>query len=146
MGGIDSRMKLIFTIRSVPSIRFKSRRWWDRTHHTSLFFNEEEELYAGRRTSPKGAKVKFSLPPDLDVVDAVVNTARQLKEQSLNEADALIIFPVLAGWIPLVHSSMTKSKAWPMFGKYRRLVFSHLGIWPGEKWITLRFTGQPWVG
>ncbi|MCB9317645.1 MAG: FIST C-terminal domain-containing protein [Lewinellaceae bacterium] len=58
-----------------------------------LFFNEEEGsfmLAAG--PVQKGAKVKFSLPPDLDVVDAVVNTARQLKEQSLNEADALIIF------------------------------------------------------
>lgn len=41
---------------------------------------------------PQGSKVKFSLPPDFDVIEKVVNAAKELKTTEMPEADALIVF------------------------------------------------------
>lgn len=39
-----------------------------------------------------GAKFRFSLPPDLDVIDTVVESSRIIKEKNMPDADALIVF------------------------------------------------------
>jgi hypothetical protein len=41
---------------------------------------------------PQGSKVRFSLPPDWDVMEKVVNGVAQLKATEMPEADALIVF------------------------------------------------------
>ena len=41
---------------------------------------------------PQGSKVRFSLPPDFDVVEKVISDCRELKDTEMPEADALIIF------------------------------------------------------
>lgn len=41
---------------------------------------------------PQGSKVRFSLPPDFDVMETVINGAKELKEKEMPEADALIVF------------------------------------------------------
>ena len=41
---------------------------------------------------PEGARVRFSLPPDFDIVETVIESASDLKERSLPKADALLIF------------------------------------------------------
>ena len=41
---------------------------------------------------PQGSKVRFSLPPDFDVVEKVVSDCQSLKDNEMPEADALIIF------------------------------------------------------
>lgn len=41
---------------------------------------------------PQGSKVRFSLPPDFDVVGKVIADCQSLKEHEMPEADALIIF------------------------------------------------------
>ncbi|MDX1701337.1 MAG: FIST N-terminal domain-containing protein, partial [Melioribacteraceae bacterium] len=41
---------------------------------------------------PQGSKVKFSLPPDFDVVETVIHEVDQLKKQKIPEADAVIVF------------------------------------------------------
>jgi len=43
-------------------------------------------------TVPQGSKVRFSLPPDFDVMEKVISAAREMKENEMPEADALIIF------------------------------------------------------
>jgi hypothetical protein len=43
-------------------------------------------------TVPQGSKVRFSLPPDFDVMEKVVKGVEQLKENEMPEADALIVF------------------------------------------------------
>lgn len=53
--------------------------WKDRSFYTS-------------GAVPQGSKVRFSLPPDWDVMDKVVKGVAQLKESSMPEADALIVF------------------------------------------------------
>lgn len=53
--------------------------WTDRSFFTS-------------GTVPQGSKVRFSLPPDWDVMEKVVQGVKQLKETEMPEADAVIVF------------------------------------------------------
>ncbi|HQV05387.1 MAG TPA: FIST N-terminal domain-containing protein [Chitinophagaceae bacterium] len=53
--------------------------WDDRSYYTS-------------GSVPQGSKVRFSLPPDFDVMDKVVKGVQQLKETTMQEADALVVF------------------------------------------------------
>lgn len=41
---------------------------------------------------PQGSKVRFSLPPDFDVMEKVIKELEQLKETEMPEADALVVF------------------------------------------------------
>ena len=41
---------------------------------------------------PQGSKVRFSVPPDFDVMEKVIDGAKELKEKEMPEADALIVF------------------------------------------------------
>lgn len=41
---------------------------------------------------PQGSKIRFSLPPDWDVMEKVVKGVQQLKETKMPEADALVVF------------------------------------------------------
>jgi hypothetical protein len=41
---------------------------------------------------PEGSKVRFSLPPDFDVMEKVVKGVQNLKETQMPDADALVVF------------------------------------------------------
>lgn len=43
-------------------------------------------------TVPQGCKVRFSLPPDFDVVEKVISNCTGLKETEMPEADAVVVF------------------------------------------------------
>jgi hypothetical protein len=43
-------------------------------------------------TVPQGSKIRFSLPPDWDVMEKVVEGVQNLKETEMPEADALVVF------------------------------------------------------
>jgi hypothetical protein len=53
--------------------------WTDRSFYTS-------------GTVPQGSKVRFSLPPDFDVMDKVVKGVENLKETNMPDADAVVVF------------------------------------------------------
>jgi len=53
--------------------------WSDRSFYTS-------------GAVPQGSKVKFSLPPDWDVMEKVIKGVENLKETEMPEADALVVF------------------------------------------------------
>ena len=48
-------------------------------------------FYCGGKV-PQGSKVRFSLPPDLDVIEKVVKGLNELKETEMPNADAVILF------------------------------------------------------
>lgn len=41
---------------------------------------------------PQGSKIRFSLPPDWDVMEKVVKGVQNLKESEMPEADAMVVF------------------------------------------------------
>ena len=43
-------------------------------------------------TVPQGSKVRFSLPPDFDVMDKVIQGVEDLKATEMPEADAVVVF------------------------------------------------------
>jgi hypothetical protein len=53
--------------------------WTDRSFFTS-------------GTVPQGSKIRFSLPPDWDVMEKVVKGVQQLKQDEMPEADAVVVF------------------------------------------------------
>ena len=53
--------------------------WSDRSYYTS-------------GSVPQGSKVKFSLPPDFDVMEKVIKGVENLKATEMPKADALVVF------------------------------------------------------
>lgn len=53
--------------------------WSDRSFYTS-------------GSVPQGSKVRFSIPPDFDVMEEVIKSAEELKVNEMPEADAVVVF------------------------------------------------------
>jgi hypothetical protein len=61
-----------------------------------LFFNKETKAVMVGADVRQGTQIQFSLPPDFDVVDKVIESARNLKTKDFPVADALIIFSCIS--------------------------------------------------
>ena len=58
----------------------------------TLFYNKETRAVMCGQSLPQGTTFRFSLPPDLDVIDTVIKSSRTVKKNTLPEADALVVF------------------------------------------------------
>ena len=59
---------------------------------TPMAINREENALICDFDVPQGSKIRFSMPPDFDIVETVVEKANELKKESNIEAEALLIF------------------------------------------------------
>ncbi len=59
---------------------------------TAMLANREERSLICAGNIPQGSKVKFSLPPDFDAIEKVVEECTELKKDTQTDADALIMF------------------------------------------------------
>ena len=66
---------------------------------TTMLGNKEDRSLICAGTVPQGAKVRFSLPPDFDVIDTVVEECTDLKNEQQNEADAVIMFSCISRYL-----------------------------------------------
>lgn len=66
---------------------------------TAMFGNKEDRSLICAGNIPQGAKVRFSLPPDFDVIDTVVAECTDLKNENQNEADAMIMFSCISRYL-----------------------------------------------
>ena len=57
-----------------------------------FLFNKKDKSVMCGGIMEEGSKFRFSLPPDFDVIDAVIESAATIKENNFPEADALLIF------------------------------------------------------
>lgn len=57
-----------------------------------LFVDWSDRSYYTSGTVPQGSKVRFSLPPDWDVMEKVVKAVENLKSTVMPEADAVVVF------------------------------------------------------
>jgi len=75
-------------------------------------------------TVPQGSKVRFSLPPDFDVIEKVIKGCEDLKATEMPDADAIIIFSCAGRLIalgPLIGDEIEgMQKVWnvPMAGMF----------------------------
>ena len=57
-----------------------------------ISYNREKEALICESNVPQGSKFRFSTPPDFDIIETVVGKAKELKDKTQSEADALLIF------------------------------------------------------
>ncbi|MCK5101169.1 MAG: FIST C-terminal domain-containing protein, partial [Cyclobacteriaceae bacterium] len=86
------------------------------------------------RGIPEGSKFRFTLPPDFDVIDKVIQSARDIKKEGLDSADAEIIFSCIGRLMtlgPLVNEEIKGlTEVWraPMAGFFS---YGEFGSAPG---------------
>jgi hypothetical protein len=66
---------------------------------TAMMGNKEDRSLICAGNIPQGAKVRFSLPPDFDVIDKVVSECTELKDEQLQTADAVIMFSCISRYL-----------------------------------------------
>lgn len=57
-----------------------------------VFWNKEDQSVMLGAPAEEGSIFRFSLPPDLEVIDTVIESTRTVKENELPDADAMLIF------------------------------------------------------
>ena len=68
---------------------------------TAQMGNAEDRSLICAGNVPQGSKVRFSLPPDFDVIDTVVEECTEVKEELLQDADAVIMFSCISRYLSL---------------------------------------------
>jgi len=61
-----------------------------------ISFNTTEKSVMIPGTVTEGSAFRFSLPPDFDVIETVIESSQKIKEKELSEADALVVFSCIA--------------------------------------------------
>ncbi len=59
---------------------------------TAMFANREDRSLICSGNVPQGSKIKFSMPPDFDSIDKVVEDCKGIRDNAGQQADALIMF------------------------------------------------------
>jgi hypothetical protein len=59
---------------------------------TPMMFSRDKNALMFDFDVPQGSKVRFSMPPDLDIVEQVIDKANEVKDSSQADAEALLIF------------------------------------------------------
>ncbi len=112
-----------------------------------ILFNRETGAVMCGGHIPAGVKIRFSLPPDFDIVETVIESARDLKERALPEADALLVFSCIGRQItlgPLIDEEINGlNEVWkvPMTGYFS---LGEFGATKGGK-ATFHGTTCSWV-
>jgi hypothetical protein len=57
-----------------------------------LVIDWNDRSYYCSGSVPQGSKVRFSIPPDFDVMEKVIDGVKELKETEMPEADAVVVF------------------------------------------------------
>jgi hypothetical protein len=57
-----------------------------------LLWNTEDQSVMVGGPVKEGSLFRFSLPPDLEVIDTVIESSKEVKEKELPDADAMIVF------------------------------------------------------
>lgn len=58
---------------------------------TLMYNTKTKAVYCGGSVK-EGSSFHFTLPPDFEVIDTVIDSSREIKEKEMNEADALLVF------------------------------------------------------
>lgn len=112
-----------------------------------MLFNRETGAIMCGGQIPEGAQIRFSLPPDFDIVETVIDSARELKERVLPEADALLVFSCIGRQVtlgPLIDEEIDGlNEVWkaPMIGYFS---LGEFGATQGGK-ATFHGTTCSWV-
>lgn len=88
----------------------------------------------------QGAKVRFSLPPDFDVMEKVIKAAEEMKATEMPEADALIIFSCAGRTMALGPLMQMEIEGIKTYGMYRWLACSLIQNWAAKPAVIWKCT------
>lgn len=94
-GGIDALMEKQEMVALEIATNFPlqlQREVGDPVMRPGLVVDWDDGSFYCNGTVPQGSKVRFSLPPDFDVMEKVIKGVKKLKETEMPEADALVVF------------------------------------------------------
>lgn len=83
MAGIDIATSFPFQLQ---------REKGDPVMRPGLVVNWEDGSFICSGSVPQGSQIKFSLPPDFDVIEKVIAGCKDLKAAQMPEADAVVVF------------------------------------------------------
>lgn len=66
-----------------------------------LFANKEDRSLVCAGSVPQGSRIRFSLPPDYNVIEKVIEECKEIKEKELPIAEAMIMFSCKARHLSL---------------------------------------------
>ena len=71
----------------------------DTVIRTAMFVNREDRSLICSGKVPQGSKIKFSLPPDFDSIEKVVEECKSIRDSAQPHADALIMFSCVSRYL-----------------------------------------------
>jgi hypothetical protein len=71
----------------------------DTVIRTSRFANQKERSLICTGTVPQGSAIRFSLPPEFDSIETVVAECGSIKDQTEQQADAMIMFSCVSRYL-----------------------------------------------
>jgi hypothetical protein len=96
----EKRTDIIFNIGSNFPMQLQTKDG-SVVMRTAMLGNWNDHSFMCGGNVPEGSKVRFTIPPDFDVIDSVVSACLEVKETSLPEADAMVLFSCKARHIAL---------------------------------------------
>lgn len=66
---------------------------------TVMFVNKKDRSLICAGNVPQGSELRFSLPPDFEVIDKVVEECAEIKENQQVEGDAIIMFSCISRYL-----------------------------------------------
>ena len=94
-GGLDNVQEGNAMVGTEIAVNFPlqlQREVGDPVMRPGLLVDWKDRSFYCSGSVPQGSKVRFSLPPDFDVMEKVIKGAEELKAHEMPEADALVIF------------------------------------------------------
>jgi hypothetical protein len=101
-GGLVIKEKTDFSVEVAAQFPLQMQREkGDPVMRPGLVIDWNDHSFFCSGTVPEGSKVRFSLPPDFDVIEKVIDACEDLKRTEIPEADAVIIFSCAGRFVAL---------------------------------------------
>lgn len=92
---LDSNKEVVTNISSYYPLQLE-RDGMSPVIRTAMFANKEDRSIICAGNVPQGSKVRFSLPPDFDSINQVIEECEEIKDSNDQEADALFMFSCIS--------------------------------------------------
>lgn len=94
-GGIENVRENDTSVAMEIAVNFPlqlQREFGDPVMRPGLLVDWNDRSFYCSGTVPQGSKVRFSIPPDFDVMEKVIKGAQAMKDNEMPEADAVVVF------------------------------------------------------
>ena len=92
-GGLENVTAENFALEHSMTLNFQlQRETGDPVLRAGLLVDWNDHSYYCSGSVPQGSKVRFTLPPDFDVIEKTIEGCEELKATEIPEADALLLF------------------------------------------------------